>query len=197
MSRFSSGKRLVRFPGRKTMALRICALLLVFAQFYLTHEARAADPSAAEAKQTSEPTIAESGKILGVGIGMMLKEAREKLDPLRDPEAPRDEKEKYGTRAYWKLRETEFDWIMVWANRERKIVRIRAVLREDKRKPFAEVGDLAKATTRTATSAAWAGNGDAGPIQVSAIGSDEHAVRISILAFDPALPQPSESEEPE
>ena len=173
--------------------LLCCAALPAFAQ------TESADTSPAREKQkaTAEPKIAESGELLGVGIGMTMREARAKLDPLRDPAAPRDEKEKYGSRAYWKLRETEFDWIMVWANRDKKIVRIRAVLRPDNQKPFSEIGELAKANPNGPNAAAWNLTAPAGPVRVSALGGEGKAARLSILAFDPSLPQPAEDEEPQ
>ena len=148
-------------------------------------------------QEAAEPRVAESGKILGVGIGMTLKEAREKLEPFRDPDAPRDEKEKYGSRAYFKLRETEYDWMMVWANPAKKIVRIRAVLRDDQRKPFSEIGDMEKAARREPNTVAWNLACEAAHVRIAALGSDGLAVRISILALDPALPQPPADDDAE
>ena len=158
-----------------------------------------AEPAAEESSPTPAPapTIESSGEILGVRIGMTMKEAREKLNPLRDPAAPRDEREKYGTRAYWKLLETEYDWIMAWANREGKITRLRAVFRPDQLKPFSEIGDLSRAVTNAPHAAAWNAARDHITFRITAFGKDGHAVRISILAFDPSLPEPPETDEAE
>ena len=149
-----------------------------------------ASPSPIPEKQPAAETIESSGGILGVRIGMTMKEAREALKPLRDPAAPRDEREKFGTRAYWKLLETEYDWIVAWANRDGKITRIRAVLRPDSPKPFSEIGDLSRAVTNAPHAAAWNAVRDNIWFRVTAFGNEGRAVRISILAFDPSLPQP-------
>ena len=179
--------------------MKVVSLLFAIATAFFAAEARAEKPQPRqdEPKHIVEPTIASSGKLLGVGIGMSMKEAREKLDPLREPDSPRDEKEKFGMRAYWKLRESEFDWIMVWANGERKIVRIRAVLRSDKQKPFDEIGNVADATKSGVTGAVWNIATPSGPVRINAFGQNGAAARISILAFDPALPLAAEGEEAE
>ena len=184
-------------PQRPQKRMRIVVISSFLCASFVAAAVLHGEQPAREEQQQPAPPIASSGQILGVGIGMTMKEAREKLDPLREPDAPRDEKEKFGSRAYWKLRETEFDWIMVWANRERKIVRIRAVLRGDKHKPFAEIGDLAKANPNTPSAAAWNLLGPHGAVRISALGGDGHAARISILAFDPNLPEPPEAEDAE
>ena len=156
----------------------------------------AATPEASPNAPAAE-TIESSGEILGVRIGMTMKEARAKLTPLRDPEAPRDEREKFGTRAYWKLLETEYDWMMAWANAAGKITRLRAVVRPEKLKPFSEIGDLTRAVTITPNTAAWNVVRDGIAFRITALGNDGHAVRISMLAFDPSLPQPPQDEEPQ
>ena len=105
-------------------------------------------PSEQLAAQSATETIQSTGLILGVGIGTPIADARAKLDPLRSPgEHEPDRKEQEGTRIYWKLNGTEFDWIIVWANRAGQITRIRANPRPDKPKPFAEVGDVARASS--------------------------------------------------
>ena len=156
-----------------------------------------ASPSPTPEKQPAAETIESSGEILGVRIGMTMKEVREKLNPLRDPAAPRDEREKFGTRAYWKLLETEYDWIMAWANREGKITRIRAVLRPESPKPFSEIGDLSRAVTNAPHAAAWNASRDHIHFRITAFGNEGRAVRISILAFDPSLPEPPQAEDAE
>ena len=101
-------------------------------------------------------TIESSGLILGIGIGMQMSEARGKLDPLRQPtDNEPDGKEQAGTRIYWKLNGTEYDWIMAWANKAGQITRVRANPRPDKPKPFAEVGDLSRAAAVQPQQAMW------------------------------------------
>lgn len=142
-----------------------------------------------------QPTIVESGSILGITIGMPLREVRERLKPLREPVAgPLDVKEKMNQRVYWKLVGTDYDWIMAWANSDGKVTRIRAVLRPDRLRPFSEIGDLAKAKSSGPNVAVWDVMREHGSFRLTALGAEEHAVRISMLAFDPSLPT---SEEPD
>ena len=168
----------------------------------LTGKVRAAEPPAAEKSSPSPApapaeTIESSGEILGVRIGMTMKEAREKMNPLRDPDAPRDEREKLGTRIYWKLLETDYDWVMAWANRDRKFTRLRAVFRPEKLKPFSEIGDLSRAVTNVPHAAAWNAQRDNIHFRITAFGNEGRAVRISILAFDPTLPDQPETDDSE
>lgn len=152
-------------------------------------------PPASKPPPAPEPSIESSGKILGVGIGTTMKEARESLNPLREKtDGPLDLKEKMGTRVYWKLVGTEYDWVMAWANRDGKITRLRAVLRPDKLKPFAEIGDIAKSVKNDANTAVWDVFREGGSFRITALGAEGRAVRISLLAFDPNLPEPEDNE---
>lgn len=113
-------------------------------------------PAAAQTPPSGPPTVQETGLIMGVGIGMSMSQAREKLDPLRVPDqGPPDAKEEAGKRIYWKLKSTEYDWIMVWANSADQITRIRAMLRQDQRKPFSAIGNLEAAVVRTPQRVMW------------------------------------------
>ncbi len=173
------------------------ALSLICVTLFVVGSVRAEDTPRADQPQPSAPTVEQSGEILGLRIGMTMKEAREKMNPLRDPEALRDEREKLGTRIYWKLLETEYDWVMAWANRDGKITRLRAVFRPDKPKPFSEIGDLSRAVTNAPHAAAWNATRDNIHFRITAFGTESRAVRISILAFDPTLPDPPETDDSE
>jgi hypothetical protein len=109
----------------------------------------AASPSpATQQTPAADDTIASTGLILGVGIGTSMADARAMLDPLRAPaEHEPDAKEQAGTRVYWKLAGTEYDWIIAWANKAGQITRIRANPPPEKPKPFAEIGDPAHAAS--------------------------------------------------
>ena len=173
------------------------AIWLLCATLFAAGSVRGEEAPDKEQPQPSAATIEATGEILGLRIGMPMKEAREKMNALRDPEAPRDEREKLGTRIYWKLRETEFDWVMAWANRDGKITRLRAVFRPDKTKPFGEIGDLSRAVTNAPHVAAWNATRDHVHFRITAFGNEGRAVRISILAFDPTLPDPPETDDAE
>ncbi len=110
----------------------------------------------AQSPPASGETIELSGLVLGVGIGMQMSEARASLDPLRAPgEHVPDVKEQAGKRVHWKLAGTEYDTIIVWANGAGTITRVRANPRAARLKPFAEIGDLSRATLNTPQQAVW------------------------------------------
>lgn len=113
-------------------------------------------PDAPGDTERAGETVESSGLILGIGIGMQMSEARATLDPLRQAtDHEPDGKEQAGTRIYWKLDGTEYDWIMAWANKAGQITRVRANPRPDKPKPFAEVGDLSRAAAVQPQQAMW------------------------------------------
>lgn len=157
--------------------------------------------SQAAAPQLAVETIASSGEIFGLAIGSEMEAARRKLAPFRDTaQHTPDAKELSGRRIYWKLRETEFDWIMAWANGEGKITRMRAVYRAASPLPFEKVGDLQTATTVSDTTAKWdlrRPNGAA--YRLIAQGADRKAKTVYMFSTDlPADGQRAgESEEKE
>ena len=109
---------------------------------------------------TASSTIAASGNVLGVGIGTTLEEAHNKLDVLRDPastglqDKEGDEGDE-GEKAYWRLVGTEYSWIMLWSNKEGRVVQVSAAIRPEKPKPFTEIGDLSKAAINDENAAKW------------------------------------------
>lgn len=148
------------------MRVKLIILLATFVAvmlagvFWISREPKPRGPevvSLAQPASRAPETIESSGQILGVAIGLPMAEAREKLDPLRaagrayEP----DQKEQKGRRIYWKLKETEYDWIMVWANAEGNVTRVRAVLRPDKTMPFNEIGNLGRAASADPSRAKW------------------------------------------
>ena len=173
------------------------ALSLICATLFAAASLHAEETPPEPQPEPSPSTIEATGEILGLRIGMPMKEAREKMSALRDPNAPRDDREKLGTRIYWKLLETEYDWVMAWANREGKITRLRAVFRPEQLKPFSEIGDLSRAVTNAPHAAAWNAERDNIHFRITAFGKEGRAVRISMLAFDPTLPDRPEAEDAE
>lgn len=122
---------------------------------------------------------------MGIGIGSPIEGAREKLNPLREGEehAPDSDKEE-GKRVYWKLKETEYSWIIAWADEEGKITRMRAMLRPDKPKPFREIGDLATATLNQPNRVVWNLTTAGGwPFRVVAQGPEQHATTIYMVSL--------------
>lgn len=141
------------------------------------------------------PTIASSGEILGVSIGMPMEEARQKLDPLRapGPAYEPDAKEVQGRRVLWRLKETEYAWVMVWAGGDGKVTRVRATLRPGNTKPFAEVGDLTTAVAADASSARWNLRGAEGPnYRLIAQGADQRASSVYMFSLEMPLKERQE-----
>ena len=131
------------------------ALLLVAGSLlWLSYRGESHRETRGEARKVE--AVQTAGTILGLTIGTSMAEAREKLDPLRVPaDYEPDAKEESGRRIYWKLKETEYDWLMAWGNAAGKITRMRAVLRPGRARPFSEIGDLDSATSADATQARW------------------------------------------
>ncbi len=160
------------------------------------------EPSAASSPHAAE-TIESTGQILGLAIGDPIAEARKRLDPLRVPAVyTPDAKEKTGRRIYWKLQETEFDWVMVWGNPEGKITRIRGYLRPEQKKPFHEIGDVQTAANATATAAKWNLRRPGGPyFRLVAQGTEHRAQTVYMFSLDlpkeqdgPRDPEPDEKD---
>lgn len=126
--------------------------------------------------------IYTTGEILGIAIGTSVKEAHKKLDPLRGEEEKTSNpkgKGKEGRREIWKLKETDFRWIMVWINEEDKITRIGAWLRREM--PFSDIADLNRAVSKTDSRAMWNGSSHGKGFQLLAKGRDKHAQIIYLV----------------
>ena len=119
---------------------------------------------------------------------MQISEARAKLDPLRQPLGePPDEKEQANKRIYWQLKETEYEWLIAWANAKGEVTRLRARLRAGREKPFSEIGDLSRAPVNTPEQAMWNVSGGADkrpPFRLVAQGKDHRAVTFYMFALD-------------
>lgn len=132
----------------------------------------------------SAPTIQGTGEILGVAIGSSLEEARRKLDPLREPGSTELRgKGEEARKAYWKLAGTEYKWIMAWTDEEERIVQLSVAPRAENGKPFAEIGDLAAASTDQENIAVWeAERPDGSRYRLIAKGRERRATSIYMVA---------------
>lgn len=186
----------VRGNFRHAIGAAAAVLLLAVLAFVLApRDHRSTDAPAAPALPK---TIERSGKIAGIAIGMPMSEVRAKLDPLRAPQAPYepDVKEKTGRRIYWKLQETEYDWLMAWANEGGNVTRVRAVFRPEHRKRFEEIGDLTRAITASPSMVRWnlhTPNGAA--YRLTAQGSEQLAT--SVYMFSQEVPVKEHQEQGE
>ncbi len=151
------------------------------------------------------PAVAEkltaTGEIFGLTIGSKMEEARKKLEPMRDlTNHVADAKEISGRRIYWKLRGSEYDWIMAWADGAGKITRMRAVYRSESPVPFEKIGDLQTALAVSDTTVKWdLRRPDGGSYRLIAQGADRRAKTVYMFSTDlPAEGQPTgETEEEE
>ena len=131
------------------------AIAAATASFAGDKKKKAATPSPSPVPALIEIT----GSILGVKLFAPLAEAREKMAQFKLAQDATAEPEKGerdgGERIIWRLAETEYQWIVGWADKEGKIVKISASVRPEKKKPFAEIGDLARAKMHDDSTALW------------------------------------------
>lgn len=142
----------------------------------------------AAAPSPSPALIEITGGILGVKLFAPLEEAREKLAHfklVKDASAEPEEAERArGERVIWRLAETEYQWIVAWADKEGKIVKISASVRPEKKKPFAEIGDLARAKMHNESAALWiVQRPDGSSYRLVAKGLSEHALTIYLYSL--------------
>ena len=139
------------------------------------------------------PLIEITGSILGVTLFAPLEEAREKLakyklvDGSAAAESGEKEEEEQGERAVWRLAETDYQWIVAWADKEGKIVKISASIRPEKKKPFGEIGDLNRAKMHNESTALWiVTRPDGKSYRLVAKGPGEQAVTIYLYSLKAA-----------
>ena len=152
---------------------------------------------AAKAKSSASPTptpapelIEVTGRILGVTLFTSLEGAREKMERYKIEQTPgasgaeNTEEKETGERVIWRLAETEYQWIVAWANKEGKVVKISASLRPEKKKPFREIGDLGRAKAHTDSMALWiTEHGDGTFYRLIAKGTAEEASTIYMYSL--------------
>ena len=172
-----------KHAGIRILLLAVATLLILGVGIRLAQRPKAAGLGGADA--TRAETIESDGKILGIAIGSSIQSAREKLDPLRvpGPDYP-DAKASSGRRIYWKLKETEYDWVMIWA-KEGKISRLRAVFRPEQTKSFAEIGNLQRAASASDTQVKWdLRRPDGSPFRLIAQGLNQRATTVYMFSLE-------------
>jgi hypothetical protein len=148
---------------------------------------------AAAPSPTPPPLIETTGSILGITLFEPLEEAREKLAKLKlvdgsaTAESAEKEEEEQGERAVWRLAETDYQWIVAWADKEGKVVKISASVRPEKKKPFSEIGDLGRAKMHNESTALWiVTRPDGKSYRLVAKGPGEQAVTIYLYSLKAA-----------
>lgn len=155
------------------------------------------------AKPSPAVLIEQSAALLGVPLGATMKEAHEKLDRLRvaekeEPDREREEEKKQkgkgaerekddadaGQREFWKLEQTDYTWLVAWADKTGHITQLSAQRRADKLLPFDQIGDLAHAVTHNEKAAAWnIKRPDGSSFRLVAKGHDQQAISIYLLTL--------------
>ena len=183
-----------RTIARKLAAGAAVLLAVIGVGFAISRTPRQHPPRESPAATPVE-TIESPGRILGLRIGDPMDDARRKLDPLRVPAVyTPDAKERTGRRIYWKLRETDFEWAIVWGDETGKITRIRAYYRVERRQPFSAIGDLAKADSVTAHAAKWTMRRPGSPyFRLVAEGAEQQAHSVYIFSLELPRAQQDES----
>ncbi|MEN3370849.1 MAG: hypothetical protein V7609_2992 [Verrucomicrobiota bacterium] len=166
------------------------AALLATASFAAGKKKKAAAPS--PSPSPSPPQLIEiTGSILGVALFAGLEEGREKMKAFKleeeaAAESSEEEEREAGERMIWRLAETEYLWIVAWADKEGKVVKISASVRPEKRKPFREIGDLARAKVHDDSMAMWvARHRDGTYYRLVAKGPGEQASSIYLYSLKP------------
>lgn len=144
---------------------------------------------ASKPKPTATPgLIVETGSILEVKLFGSIEEAREKLAHLKiDKDATPAVAEKWkrgGSRIAWRLAETDYLWIVAWADKDGKVERISASVRPEKKKPFKEIGDLSRAEGHNESMAMWiVQRPDGSRYRLVAKGQNQQAVTIYMYSL--------------
>lgn len=150
-------------PSRAALLLALLLLLL---------------PSLAAAQQ-SRARVAAS--ISGVSIGASLDEAQTRLDRLGQSggRATRDG----GRKVAWQMKETEFSYLALRADKKGKIVWISGFLRPGKELPFSALGDPKLAHSMTASQAIWNVETPEGGYRLVAKGLNGKATVVYLLSL--------------
>jgi hypothetical protein len=96
--------------------------------------------------------------VLGVELGMNLKQAHSKLDKLSDHAHPPKEEtgeEEGGGKVLWQLAGTNYSAVFIKADEKERILSITAILRPGKEIPFEKIGEVKKAPIQDGSTVVW------------------------------------------
>jgi hypothetical protein len=164
-----------------------------------------------EVREKNAMTVKVLSSVLGVHLGMTVKEAHVKLDRLSDPAHPpkeeaeekesggsadvkeekENEAEKIPRKILWQLKTTDYSAIFVKSGEKGQLIYIQALLRPGKEIPFTKLGELKKAPIHDSRTVAWDVLRPNKPLsRVVGNGNDEKASAITIFIVKrPDLPQ--------
>ena len=163
-----------------------------------------------EVREKNAMTVKVLSSVLGVHLGMSVKEAHAKLDRLSDPAHPpkeeaeeesggsadvKEEKESEAEniprKILWQLKTTDYSAIFVKSGEKGRLIYIQALLRPGKEIPFTTLGELKKAPIHDSRTVAWDVLRPKQPLfRVVGNGNDEKASAVTIFVVKrPDLPQ--------
>lgn len=148
-------------------------------------------PSLGTGQTNRRPSMTDS--ILGIRIGNRWEEVQEKMERLSTTRRSKREKENEkragqdddegGRKMAWMLRGTRFKSIALKTNDDGRVVWVTGFLRPGKEISFAELGDLARASTSTETAAIWNVATETGGYRLVAKGQHGRASVIYLLSL--------------
>ena len=128
-----------------------------------------------EVREKNAMTVKVLSSVLGVHLGMSVKEAHAKLDRLSEPAHPpkeeaeeeesggsadvkeekKSEAENIPRKILWQLKTTDYSAIFVKSGEKGRLIYIQALLRPGKEIPFTKLGELKKAPIHDSRTVAW------------------------------------------
>ena len=109
------------------------------------------------AQTGNRPRVSDS--ILGVRIGMSLKDARKQLEPLSIPAAQAtntaDDDDEIGIKRYWSMKATNYSSVALKINAKGLVAWVTGFVRPDKELLFSELGDTSLAVRATDSQVIW------------------------------------------
>jgi hypothetical protein len=176
--------------------------------------AKSAEPNTLaplEVREKNAMTVKVLSSVLGVHLGMSVKEAHAKLDRLSDPAHPpkeeaeeeegggnadikegkESEPENIPRKILWQLKTTDYYAIFVKSGEKGRLIYIQALLRPGKEIPFTKLGELKKAPIHDSRTVAWDVLRPKQPLfRVVGNGNDEKASAVTIFVVKrPDLPE--------
>jgi hypothetical protein len=164
-----------------------------------------------EVREKNAMTVKVLSSVLGVHLGMSVKEAHAKLDRLSDPAHPpkeeAEEEESGGStdvnkekeseaeniprKILWQLKTTDYYAIFVKSGEKGRLIYVQALLRPGKEIPFNKLGELKKAPIHDSRTVAWDVLRPKQPLfRVVGNGNDEKASAVTIFVVKrPDLPE--------
>lgn len=188
------------------MLARVVALGVVWcATFLYAYPLAVAQESSPAAKAIASPgstfeqrlavaaTVKVTISILGIQLDQPLEAAEKALGKSvasrqSVSEEGKPEKEKQGEKILFKLKDTDYSAVLLETDGEKRIKSITAMLRDEKRKEFRNIGEVDKAPVHTPAMIAWDVVRNKKHTRVVATGSDEKANTIRIFRIIHANP---------